>query len=186
MRVSWDDAKAFCESLTVDERSAGSLPAGAIYRLPSDHEWSCAADIGALENANALPSAKNKGIKRYPWQGGYWPPPADSGNYFGIEGKGHETWSNQVPIPGAGDDFPATAPVGSFPPNRFGLHDLSGNAWEWCADWVDEKMVRRVLRGASFACHYQDMFYLSHRRGYEPVRKDPDDGFRVVLELTQP
>ena len=43
--VSWDDATAFCAWLTERERKAGKLGANERYRLPSDHEWSCAVGL---------------------------------------------------------------------------------------------------------------------------------------------
>jgi hypothetical protein len=77
--VSWEDAKAFCEWLSEKE--------GRSYRLPTDHEWSCAVGIGDREDAAATPKAKSKKIAdEYPW-GEQWPPANDAGNYFGEECK---------------------------------------------------------------------------------------------------
>ncbi|HKB89622.1 MAG TPA: SUMF1/EgtB/PvdO family nonheme iron enzyme [Opitutaceae bacterium] len=45
MGVSWDDAKAFCEWLTKQERGSGALPEGMHYRLPTDEEWSVAVGL---------------------------------------------------------------------------------------------------------------------------------------------
>ena len=84
-------------------------------------------------------------------------------------------WQGRFPDRNAPEDgFATTAPVGSFPANGFGLFDMSGNVWEWCADWYrpgydagparnpkgppssvdpDEPgMPKRVLRGGSFLC----------------------------------
>jgi formylglycine-generating enzyme required for sulfatase activity len=55
VHISWEDATAFCAWLTEREQRIGKLPAGWAYRLPSDHEWSCAAGIGEREDAKAHP-----------------------------------------------------------------------------------------------------------------------------------
>ncbi len=77
-------------------------------------------------------------------------------------------WQGEFPRTNTGEDgFLATAPVGSFPPNRAGLHDMAGNVWEWCADWFDTDYYAasptfdpqgpatgtcRVQRGGSWRC----------------------------------
>ena len=81
VNVSWEDAKAFCGWLS------GKEGYGKRYRLPTDHEWSCAVGIGDRENADATPKSKdNRMADVFPW-GEQWPPPDDAGNYFGEECK---------------------------------------------------------------------------------------------------
>ncbi len=185
--MSWDDAQAFCKWLTERERKSGKLAANESYRLPSDHEWSCAVGIGDREDAAQLPEEKNQKITDvFPW-GTVWPPPAGAGNFSGEEVSGQETWPDQKVLRGHRDDFPATAPVGSFAAERLGLFDLGGNVREWCEDWFDAKQEGRVMRGASFDIAAGAFLRSSYRSSVPAIsRFHRSGGFRVVLALVAP
>jgi len=166
--VSWNDAQAFFEWLTKKELAAGKIKAGQKYRLPTDAEWSVAVGLG--KEKGHTPTEKHKGIKGvYPW-GKEWPPPKGAGNY----------WEGKMKV----DNFEYTSPVGSFAVNKFGLHDMGGNVWEWCEDWQDPKAKEeRVLRGASwdFGLGAPVIFLSSYRFGMHPSIIFIHGGFRCVL-----
>ena len=181
VNVRWKEAQDFCEWLTQRERHAGKLSATQRYRLPFDHEWRCAVGIGEREDAATLPADKSdKFTDSFPW-GNTWPPPKDAGNYSGEEAVGHFVFPIQRTMAGYHDDFPTSAPVGSFAANRFGIFDLGGNAGEWCEDWLDARQERRVLRGTTFGIE-QRSYLLSSKRSSDLLTARGDSyGFRCVL-----
>ncbi len=185
VEMSWEDVQLFCRWLTQREQAAQRLPAGFSYRLPSDHEWSCAVGLGLREDAATLPKEKNsKSGDLYPW-GSRWPPPAGVGNYAGEEmlaaiAAGKHTHLKSVLI-GYRDGFVETAPVGSFAANQFGLFDMGGNVWQWCEDWYDRDQKRHVLRGASWDNDGQSTLLSRSRFSLEPGTRHDIAGFRCVL-----
>jgi serine/threonine protein kinase/formylglycine-generating enzyme required for sulfatase activity len=185
IHVSWDDAQLFCQWLTARDQAAGKLGANERYRLPSDHEWSCAVEIGVREDAAKLPSEKSEMITdAFPW-GTEWPPPQGAGNYGGEESRPDPSADGKRPAElvalGYNDGFVNTSPVGSFAANRFGLHDLGGNVRQWCEDWFDQHQKERVLRGASWNGRRPNLLLSSRRSPSDPAQGGHLNGFRCVL-----
>ncbi len=185
--VSWHDAKAFCEWLTLRERAAGRLPADREYRLPADHEWSVA--VGLSEDPARSPEEKDEEIKdAYQW--GEWaegkPPAQGAGNYAGTEADdGH--WPEEFGVIASHNDGHArTAPAGSFKPNRFGLYDMGGNVLEWCDDEYHPGAGPRVLRGASWNYDDRDNLLSSNRYYDHPGGRHVIIGFRCVVGASSP
>src|SRR6266446_1006685 len=119
----------------------------------------------------SAPGSPKRKPPRASWQ------PAKSGDY--ADTAYHEKYPNEKAwIDGYSDGFPETAPVGSFPANEFGIHDLGGNVWEWCEDTYDPSTKDRVLRGASWDDSDRGYLMSSYRIHYPPGSRFSDYGFR--------
>ena len=173
--VSWEEAGAFCQWLTKKERAAGALPANMEYRLPTDAEWSVAVGLGP-EPGQTIYEKNRKITEVYPWGTEKMPAKA-AGNYFGEE---HRTSPYQKFV-APNDGFMFTSPVGSFPPNAFGLYDMGGNVWQFCRDEFDPPLPARVLRGGAW-CTTDLKYMLSGRRTAAPPDSHYNfNGFRCVI-----
>jgi hypothetical protein len=176
VNVSWLDAQAFCEWLTARERAEGKLGTRQRYRLLTDAEWSKA--VGLAEETGNTPAEKHLGIKGiFAW--GTLPLPPDGTE--NLAGQG-ETSFPERELLGYNDKFTHTAPVGSFPANTLGLHDLGGNVAEWVEDWFDASQVERTMRGAAFIYLADFDRNASFRWHLQPGEKFDYIGFRVALD----
>ncbi len=171
-RVSWDDAKEFCNRL--------SKKTGREYRLPTEAEWeyACRAGTNTPFHFGETISTELANYRGTDWEyvGKVYP-----GNY----GRGSKGIYREQ-----------TTPVGYFQvANNFGLSDMHGNVWEWCEDdwhetyenaptdgraWFSEESSNKVARGGSWAndpnlCRSACRFSLSSRG-----IRDSIIGFRVV------
>ena len=176
VRVSWEDATAFCAWLTAKELAAERLEEGQLYRLPTDAEWSAAA--GLPDEGGATPEQRDGKIRDFPW-GKAWPPPPGAGNFADGPMK------RGAAIAGYRDGFPQTSPVGSFAANHAGLFDMSGNVWQWCADSYKGGAASArdwgVLRGGSWGTAAPGELRASYRNVVDRSERDVIFGFRCVL-----
>lgn len=185
--VSWEDAQGFCRWLTTKEQAEGKLPRELRYRLPTDEEWSQAAGLPPEDGATpAQRSFKNDEV--FGW-GKTWPPPRSAGNYadesfhaaFPFNESSTNPWTKHRWLAGYDDGFPTTSPVDAFPANRYGLHDMGGNVWQWCEDTIDATQTNRVLRGPSWDDPDRHSLLLSNRNANSPGARYQHLGFRCVL-----
>ena len=172
--VSWDDAVEFCRWLGHRE--------GRHYRLPTEAEWEYACRAGT-ETA-------------YQWGDG-----VEGGALWCNAGDltAKEEFS-KIATPSLlcpwYDGYVFTAPVGSFRPNAFGLHDMHGNVLEFCNDWYDADYYEvspvvdprgpsagefRVLRGGDWGS-YPNGCRAAKRYRDRPSIRSSNLGFRVVME----
>ncbi len=181
VNVSREDAQAFCGWLTERERKDERIARTHGYRLPTDLEWSMM--VGLQEEEGISPGwrdARKQAV--YPW-GVAWPPAATAGNFADLTAAGTPGISIDRTIPNYNDGFANTAPVGSFPANSPGLHDLSGNVQEWVEDEYSKlgKNLLGVLRGGGWNTFQSENLLAGSRNAVPPTFQDAIYGFRVVL-----
>jgi formylglycine-generating enzyme len=171
--VSWDDAQAYVAWLSAKTRH--------VYRLPTEAEWEYAARAGTT---TARYGSDN---------------PADLCRYSNV---GDLDYSQQYPADSGvnracRDGYAFTSPVGSFPPNQFGLYDMLGNVMDWNEDcwnadysgaptdgtaWQSGDCGRRVVRGGSWDADLS-VVRSANRRGIATSKRATSLGFRMARTL---
>jgi hypothetical protein len=186
VNVSREDARAFCEWLTVHERKDERINHSHEYRLPTDLEWSLMA--GLVEDEGLSPNGRDARKQPvFPW-GTTWPSHEKVGNFADMSASISPGISGERTIDGYDDGFPFTAPVGSFPANQFGIHDLSGNVQEWVNDEYSKfgSNTLGVLRGGGWNTYQIEQLYTGSRNAVPPDYRDEFYGFRIVLAKIAP
>ncbi len=124
VKVDWHTAMAFCRMINEREKRAGRVPNGYEYRLPTEAEWEYACRAGTQT--------------QYFWGNGFGKLAGKYANSLDMVSARIFGWE-EAPGMTPNDGFRVSSPVSDFIPNAFGLHNSSGNVWEWCFDWYNPK-----------------------------------------------
>jgi len=169
--VSWNDAVAFCNWLGRTSRKTVGLPTEARW------EYACRAGTDTVY---------------------FWGKKLDAGiGWCNAADRSAAKKLSDLTIFPWDDGYPFTSPSGKFKANAFGLCDMAGNVWQWCADWYDQDYLKepepradptgppsgtyRVTRGGSW--HSGPNYCRSAvRRKESPIARTNILGFRVVVE----
>lgn len=169
--MSWEDAAGFCERLSIKESKT--------YRLPTEAEWEYAC---------------RGGTTTLYWNGD---DPEELAKVANVADASAKRKFLNWPAITADDGHTFYAPVGSYRENAFGLYDMHGNVWEWCADWFGRTYYAesrqddpqgpstggyRVKRGGCWNTGPQ-FVRSTVRFSHAPIRRSDDLGFRVALEV---
>lgn len=168
VNVTWNDARRFCDWLSRQE--------GKTYRLPTEAEWEYACRAGTTTRYYHGDDARNLKVLA----------PI-------VKSRLDKEKSKDAFSPVGDDGRLFTAPGGALPPNAWGLYDMQGNVWQWCADWYGpypeqdvedphgpDKGTNRVLRGAS-CCYHPRVCRSAQRDRSLPDNRDFLYGIRVCL-----
>ena len=185
--VNWHDAVGFCGWATSELKRQG-LP-GSV-RLPTEAEWEYAAR-GADTGLSGRPR------RVFAWGDDLPRTAAPVGNLADANVRAvYSTLDARVLFPNYDDGFGRAAPVGHFPASAYGIRDLAGNVWEWCADRYDASYYSqspgenpqgpgdanigsRVLRGGSWIGDPLNL-RVSRRLGFVEGNRDLNIGFRLA------